>query len=157
MRAPWLSGPEESRDHPDLHVFARILSPMNDRRVRLHFHAITQRHLAAAALALRCYALEHDNRLPTELDDLVPDYLPALPTDPMAAAGRTLGYRPGPVDPVVYSVGDDGIDDLGDETSRYGKPLSVHASWRRWETEDAVVHLTPQPRLREPVDDDDDE
>ena len=56
---------------------------------------------------------------PDSLDDLVPEFLPKLPTDPFAPGGRFVYRRVDPaVDPhgrhyLLYSVGNDGQDDGG--------------------------------------------
>ena len=107
-----------------------------DRR----FHAAARNRMAAAALAMRLYELDH-GRPPAKLDDLVPDYLPQLPADPFAADGRPIAYESkavvrsynlgdrragtlttailGPPHPVLYSVGPDGR--VG---RRAGRPFS---------------------------------
>jgi hypothetical protein len=69
--------------------------------------------LTAVALAARLYATEHEGELPAALDRLVPRYLQFVPADPMATGGP-LRYRGGD-DPVVYSVGQNGIDDGGSD------------------------------------------
>ena len=77
-----------------------------------HWTALTMRRLAAAALAIRLFELDHGRR-PDSLDELVPDYLPAIPLDPMAPGRRVIGYKPGADKPVLYSVGEDGVDKQG--------------------------------------------
>jgi hypothetical protein len=64
------------------------------------------------ALACRLYERDHDGAVPGRLQDLVPAYLPALPADPYAVGGASLGYVCGTL-PVaakacVYSVGGGG-------------------------------------------------
>jgi hypothetical protein len=90
--------------------------------------------MAAIALAIRLYESDFGHR-PATLDELVPTYLPTLPVDPMAADGRTFGYKPEGVDPflpwkaddgselrlnrrvpILYSVGDNAVDDDGEFT-----------------------------------------
>ena len=47
---------------------------------------------------------------------LAPDYLPAVPNDPLAAEPTQIGYisvYDDPERPRVYSVGMDGVDDGG--------------------------------------------
>jgi hypothetical protein len=82
------------------------------RWVRSHFVAITDRRMAAVALAVRLYVLDHDGKLPLKLDDLVPEYLPYVPRDPFAGDGRPLGYVGATTRPVVYTVAEDGKDDI---------------------------------------------
>jgi hypothetical protein len=85
----------------------------------------------------------------SDLDELVPAYMPVLPIDPMASGGRRLGYLPSAIDAILYSVGEDGTDDGGDERPiRKGRryPSAYLADWR---THDLVIHLARQPRVRE--------
>ena len=48
-----------------------------------------------------------------KLDDLVPDYIKELPADPLGKAGETLLLKRDGDDLIIYSVGDNGIDDGG--------------------------------------------
>jgi hypothetical protein len=127
--------------HPMQHLFACILTPHYPRYVRRHFEDLTNRRLAAVSLALRWYASAHDGLLPSSLEDLVPKYLPAVPRDPMAAS-RRLGYVSDSTRPVVYSAGEDGVDDGGSDASRNPR----FPEWRGWNCRDFVIHLAPQPR-----------
>jgi len=91
------------------HLFVSILAPSFEKAVKVDFRARTQRRLALVALAARLYAADHNDQLPASLDDLVPNYLPAIPMDGMS--GKPLLFKTDP--PRVYSVGDDGVDDGG--------------------------------------------
>ena len=104
-----------------------------------YYQALAERRLAATALAVRWYACEHGGVLPARLGDLVPRYLPALPSDPLAEGGPPLGYVAESKRPVVYSVGENGKDDGGREYDP-AAPMP-----RRWKT-DEVRHLRRGPR-----------
>lgn len=99
------------------------------------------RRLAAAALALRWYAADHEGRFPDSLGQLVPAYLSRIPDDPMAATQKPISYLMIDGGPVLYSIGTDGKDDHVTST-----PMSVSAH-DRWNWPDAVIHLKRQPRL----------
>lgn len=71
----------------------------------------TMRRLAVVAIALKRYELQHQ-QFPPSLDALVPDFIAQLPLDPMS--GQPLGYRTNQTGYVLYSVGEDGVDDGGD-------------------------------------------
>lgn len=114
-------------------LFLLILLPSLDRALEAEFRGRTDRRLAAATLAIRSYQRDHDGRLPSDLEALVPDYLPAVPIDPMAAAGD---LRYDSERGLLWSVGADGIDAGGDETVEKGSP-------HRWTMKDAVVRLKP--------------
>lgn len=66
--------------------------------------------MARVALALERHHLDYGT-LPASLDQLVPAYLPAVPTDPFS--GQPLRCRRLDHGYVVYSVGPDGVDDDG--------------------------------------------
>jgi hypothetical protein len=87
------------------------------------FVAEASRELALTALALKRYQLRH-GQFPADLSALVPGFLPSLPRDP--ADGQALRYRPKPDGTfLLYSIGEDGVDNGGDgssatKTSSYG-------------------------------------
>ena len=83
--------------------------------LRQHFLVLAYRRMGATALAIRLYEIEHGHR-PDALDELVPDCIPAVPLDPFSADGAPIGYRPDADPPVLYSLGDDGVDDDGEFT-----------------------------------------
>ncbi len=74
-------------------IMSSILLPSFERAVTLHYRTLAMRRMAAVALAIRLYELDHGQR-PASLGLLVPDYLSALPEDPYATDGRTFRYRP---------------------------------------------------------------
>lgn len=107
--------PPELEFNNRAHSMARLMSsflPVSFHPVRTHFSALTRRRMAATALAIRLHVLDHGQR-PPSLDSLVPEYLPAAPMDPFAADGRLLGYLRDAPQPLLYSVGLNGIDDHG--------------------------------------------
>ena len=73
--------------------------------------AETQRRLTVAAIALKRYELRHQSK-PATLATLVPEFLSAVPIDPMS--GKPLSYRTNQTGYVLYSAGEDGVDDGGD-------------------------------------------
>jgi hypothetical protein len=109
--------------------------------MKRHFEAVTDRRLAATALAIRLYHVEHGGASPRQLEELVPGYLPAVPIDAMAAGNRRLSYLPRADHPVLYSVGRNGDDDGGSEAAmanRYGEVED-------WERLDRAFYLTDRP------------
>ena len=65
---------------------------------------------ADAAIAVERYRRK-EGKLPQRLDDLVPDFLPQIPTDPFD--GRPLRYRVREEEYLIYSVGADRVDNGG--------------------------------------------
>jgi len=74
----------------------------------------TRRQLVSCctSLAVERYRLAND-ALPDSLSTLVPKFLDAVPIDPFD--GQPLRYKKLAKGCVVYSVGEDGKDDGGDE------------------------------------------
>jgi hypothetical protein len=85
---------DEVERHPTRHLLATLLLPSMDRAQAVLYEHLAERRLAAVAVAVRWYALDHDGALPARLDDLSPRYLPSPPLDPLAAGG-TLHYPVG--------------------------------------------------------------
>ena len=116
-----------------------IMRGAGARAFTMFYEALATRRIAAVIVAVQLYRAEHGNRYPVSLAQLVPDYLPAVPIDPMAGDGRPLGYHPDTKPAVVYSVGVNGIDDGGTSLA----PASGTSS--PWQMPDAVFPLESQP------------
>ncbi|NLG34457.1 MAG: hypothetical protein GX548_03795 [Lentisphaerae bacterium] len=93
-------------------------------------------HLSATRLLLACRAYEEaTGHLPETLEELVPDYLPAIPRDPFD--GQPFRYSA--ERRLVYSVGENLADDGGTNDDRLGR-------W--WNAKDLVFNLfvhEPEP------------
>jgi hypothetical protein len=91
------------------------------------------------AIALKRYQLRHGN-LPPNLSALVPEFLPAVPLDPVD--GNPLHYRPnGDGTYLLYSVGSNGKDDGGNpELEKYVEGKSIY-----WLNNHALDWVWPQP------------
>ena len=124
-------------------MFASILLPSLDRTFDTHYRARTECNLAATALAIRWYQVEHNNQFPKSLDELIPKYLPAVPIDYLD--GKPIRYRADGAKPMIWSVGQNEIDDGGSAESARKNGI-VNGVYDRWGTKDAVVYLTRQPR-----------
>lgn len=79
---------------------------------RMHYLTLAGRRMAAVALAMRLYEIDHGAQ-PDTLAALVPDYLPAIPQDPFGQLGETILYALQAEQPVLYSRNVDGADDGG--------------------------------------------
>jgi hypothetical protein len=100
--------------------------------------ARADRRLAAVVLALRAYRADR-GVLPEKLEELVPEYLPAIPVDPFACPSAPLRYIR--ATGVVYSVGKNGIDDGGDITP----PRPKDEDWAPvpWQAKDYGFRVDP--------------
>lgn len=125
-----------------VHLQSRAFAHPLARLMGSRFQALTERRAAAIELAIRLYRVDHAGRWPAALSELVPDYLSAVPADPMAADSRPFGYRPAATPPVLYSVGENGIDDGG---------TSLPGQRYRWALPDAVFPLLPEAPSTQPA------
>jgi hypothetical protein len=85
---------------------------------------------AAAALAAERYRLA-TKHWPERLDELVPDYLPAVPADPFD--GRPLRLRRLDDGIMVYSVGPDGTDNGGNLDRKDGRTPGTDLGFQLWD------------------------
>jgi hypothetical protein len=100
------------------------------------------RRLVITALALRRYQLRHQG-LPEQLEALVPEFCGDVPRDPVD--GRPLRYRRlSHGEFLLYSVGDNGVDDGGDATPTDSEKFA--GSW--WKSRDAVWSLPAREQER---------
>jgi len=137
------------------HLVARILLPAFTHAIEVDYRASAQRRLIATALALRWYAADHNGKLPEKLEDLVPKYLPSIPLDALAAK-QPIRYVNDPTKPILYSVGENAVDDHGStQPSQPNRPPNWNKS--PWNQLDFVQPLTTQPRPPPDKDDNDDD
>jgi hypothetical protein len=116
-----------------------------DRMPIVEFRARCERRMAAIALAIRLYRIDHSDAWPVTLDELVPNYLQSLPADPFRADGKTFGYVASLTQPLIYSVGENGTDE-GASTQPTARHLSEERDFMRWDRQDAVLYLTRLPK-----------
>jgi hypothetical protein len=110
---------------PDLRRYFEDSSPNSVLRRTLQAEA--GRNVVISAIALKRFQLKQ-GRLPDTLAELAPDYLPAVPIDPYD--GKPLKYHPNYDGTyLLYSVGEDGVDDGGDASLPSGKTGSWY--WLR--------------------------
>jgi hypothetical protein len=100
------------------------------------------RRMTVTAIALKRYELAH-GKPPPNLEALVPQFLSAVPIDLMS--GHPLRYRLNAHGTfVLYSVGEDGVDDGGDPNPPPGGRPGL------WEGKDAVWPSPARPEDEEP-------
>jgi hypothetical protein len=96
------------------------------------FHrAKAELRCAAVALAAERFRLAKGH-WPERLEDLVPDYLPAVPADPFD--GRPLRLRRMDDGILVYSVGADGEDNGGNVDRKNERSPGTDLGFRLWDT-----------------------
>jgi hypothetical protein len=88
---------------------SRKRAEVREQRVLAHLRLLTME------LALRCYQSDQ-GCAPSSLQQLVPKYLQRVPSDPFS--DRSLIYRPSGTNWLVYSIGEDRVDDGGRPVGR---------------------------------------
>jgi hypothetical protein len=115
-------------------TFSRTMLPALEKASMKAFRAETERSLHETGIALRRFQLRQ-GRLPEKLEELVPAFLAAVPTDRMD--GKPLRYRrEGEKAFTLWSVGEDLKDDGGDATWSEERAKSLNPQW--WLARDAV-------------------
>jgi hypothetical protein len=100
------------------------------------------RTVAIAAIAVKRYQLRHGS-LPPDLNALVPEFLPAVPRDPVD--GHPLRYQVLPRDTfLLYSIGSDNIDNGGDPNPAPGSKTFQWQRGRDW--------VWPQPATPQEIE-----
>jgi len=106
--------------------------------------AETASRVMATAIALKRYQLRHGN-YPGTLDALVPEFLPRVLLDPENA--QPSHYQPINAETfLLYSVGQDGVDDGGHPAMSNGKPSSLF-----WQNPNAPDWVWPQPATADEI------
>jgi hypothetical protein len=102
--ATWLTGPDPG-------VFSQSIAGL-ERTTQKTMAAEVCRQVAITAIGLKRFALKH-GKLPGNLTELTPEFLPGIPIDPVD--DQPLRYRPNPDGTfLLYSIGANGLDDGGD-------------------------------------------
>jgi hypothetical protein len=94
------------------YILSAMLLPALGNAIVKEANGLAQVRSAQTALAVERFRLAH-GRLPENLNELVPQFLPAVPVDPFD--GQPLRYHHLTKGYVIYSVGQDGHDDGGRE------------------------------------------
>lgn len=115
-------------------------NPSSDYRpfLTIGYHGAAARRMAAIVLACHLYREDH-GPYPPSLPALVPDYLPAVPTDPFSPTGAPLGYRKDASgEPFVYSVMEAQVDLIA--AGSFAPTVAQHADPR---SRNFVLYLNP--------------
>ena len=139
VRADAAAPPYRERDR--FHTISNVFALDTQKALLTTFRGRAQRRMAAIALAIRLYQIDHADARPAALADLVPAYLKALPADPFRADGTSFGYDGTGPNARLWTVGENGTDDGGGPpgTTKSGRPETV------WEAADTAFSLNPVP------------
>lgn len=92
------------------YILTMLLVPASKSATQIIARSAVMRDAAVAAIGAELYRRQHGN-WPDSLEELVPEFLPAVPTDPFC--GEPLRMTSTPEEFKVYSVGKDGKDNGG--------------------------------------------
>jgi len=102
--------------------------------------------LAVLGIAAACFRTE-EGRYPDKLQELIPDYISAVPIDPFD--GKPLRMSPEGDGLVLYSVGMNGEDDGGvDDSWSYGGTSGADISFRLGDAYKSALAKSKQPRRK---------
>jgi hypothetical protein len=138
--------PPKPKSSNPFNAFTQILIPSLERALETQHRVTSDRRLAATAMAIRWYQLDHNGQRPPTLDALVPKYLPSVPKDALLR-DKPLGYLPEMQRPRLYSAGANNVDDGGSDA--FLRPFPDGRASQRgdeWRTLDRCVFLDRQPR-----------
>jgi hypothetical protein len=125
---PFPDGVKQTKDadYPDMLTPASLINGLRlaSERTFVQLVALDTARVTVAmtGVAVERYRVAKGN-LPSRLDELVPEFLTVVPSDPFD--GRPLRYKKLVKGYVVYSVGEDGKDDGGDEK----KDITFTVEW----------------------------
>ena len=94
------------------YILSGMLLPALETAIIKEANSLAQVRAAQTALSVERFRLQHGT-LPNKLDELVPQFLSAVPPDPFD--GQPLRYRRLEKGFVIYSIGSDGEDNGGRE------------------------------------------
>lgn len=103
-------------------IFSRVLLPALSRTTERDAEHVAHIRTAQTAIAIERFRRAHSNGLPADLHELVPAFLPSVPTDPYD--GQSLRFKRLTSGYVVYSIGGDLHDDGGIEGGPWKKNLA---------------------------------
>ena len=87
-----------------IQVTSRTEVVINDRYLQRFFQNDLHLNVAILHLACRLYAIDHGGQNPTNLAELVPDYLPVIPVDRFDANGKTFLIHTATTQPFFYAL-----------------------------------------------------
>lgn len=100
-------------------IYCAMLLPVLEKAAIRFARLEARRRAALVALAVERFRLANGGSTLESLNELVPQFLPSVPTDPFD--GERLRYKKLPTGFVVYSIGPDRTDDGGVEPLQRGR------------------------------------
>lgn len=132
---------------PFTQVLVRMLLPSLSRAVVLHLRITSELQCARLAVAAERFRMSQQ-RLPASLDELVPEFIEAVPRDPFD--GQPMRFAATEHGIVIYSINENGVDDGGIVVRQKIKPYVRDVGFRLFRPEHRGIFLTEEPA---PTDD----
>jgi hypothetical protein len=139
---------EEDRDLPQGAVMTRLLMSSLDKLCQASWRKHAQVRCLAVLIAVERYR-KATGRWPTRLVQLTPRFLTAVPLDPYS--GKPLRYRRLADGMIVYSVGEDLVDDGGVLDRKRPTRPGADLGYRLWDV--ARRRQPPRPAVEQPKKD----
>ena len=127
---------------PFTQVIVRSWMPSLSRAVTLHLKITAELQCARLAIAAERFSMNQE-RLPTALDELVPKYIEAVPTDPFD--GQPMRFAATEHGIVIYSIDENGVDDGGIVVRQKARPHYRDVGFRLFKPEHRGIFLTDEP------------
>jgi hypothetical protein len=102
----------KARQFPPKLFSAMLLPGLQKAGERFARHE-ARRRAAETAIAVERFRAVHQGQLPQQLNELTPQFLTEIPTDPFD--GEAIRFKPQPIGFAVYSIGANRVDDGGKE------------------------------------------
>lgn len=128
----------------DEYFLVRTLAPRLRHVVDSHLMGNAAMDCALVGVAAERFRMMNE-RWPGSLDELVPAYLDAVPEDPFAD-GHSLRLAKKERGIVIYSVGDDNVDDGGDVRNVENEHVAPDIGFRLLDPEHRGVVISDEPR-----------
>ena len=126
---------------PITQFIVRTLMPSLSRAVTLHLRLTSELQCARLGLAAERFRM-NTGRLPVSLDELVPDYVDEIPSDPFDGAAMRFAQTDQGI--VIYSVDEDLVDDGGLVERQSQKPYVRDSGFRLFKPQHRGVLLTDE-------------
>jgi hypothetical protein len=114
-------------------LFTGLATPAISRYFLSGLRCETDIQMTLATIALKRYSLQHNDKYPRTLDSLVPHYLDKVPFDLMGAIPLSYHLNENGTY-MLYSVGENGVDDGGDAKGKVNRATTTLA----WEGNDII-------------------
>lgn len=135
----------DSKNHVDkVHIFAGMIRPAYLTYVNASVSTLAKSRSAKAAIACERYRIDN-GQWPETLDELVPKYLPQVPSDPYSRDGKPLLYADFEGGVIIGSVGENG----GELKVQLHQSEAIEDGLRLWDPDQRGLPASPKQEPRD--------